>query len=168
MPPPILKINRSLVREGTFDPADMQKIINMKVLAFLSCRPKPFLTALTCQGTTAKNGAILTERLSKALGPVPDYGPRYAPCAGVHPTINSCVDAPADRFIAVVKWMLPIYGALHLVPNVLFKRENFKRNPGKVLMKAIWGAARSSSFLGVLVVIYQCEDQGKESSAEQI
>jgi len=63
---------------------------------------------------------------------------------------------PFDRFIAVFKWMLPIYGALHLIPAVLFKRSAFFRNPWKMLLRAGWGTTRSSAFLGVFVVIYQC------------
>lgn len=51
--------------------------------------------------------------------------------------------------------MLPIYGALHLIPTVLFKRALFMRDPGKMLIKAGSGTLRSSAFLGVFVVIYQ-------------
>ena len=51
--------------------------------------------------------------------------------------------------------MLPIYGALHFVPAVLFKRKAFAEDPGKVLVRAGMGSLRSSAFLGVFVVIYQ-------------
>lgn len=51
--------------------------------------------------------------------------------------------------------MLPIYGALHFVPAVLFKWKMFTQDPGKVLAKAGLGSLRSSAFLGVFVVIYQ-------------
>jgi hypothetical protein len=51
--------------------------------------------------------------------------------------------------------MLPIYGALHFVPAVLFKWKVFTQDPGKVLVKAGLGSLRSSAFLGVFVVIYQ-------------
>lgn len=51
--------------------------------------------------------------------------------------------------------MLPIYGALHFVPAVLFKWKAFLQNPSKVLVKAGVGSLRSSTFLGVFVVIYQ-------------
>jgi len=51
--------------------------------------------------------------------------------------------------------MLPIYGALHFVPAVLFKRKAFIRDPGKVLVKAGVGSLRSSAFLGVFIAIYQ-------------
>jgi len=51
--------------------------------------------------------------------------------------------------------MLPIYGALHFVPPILFKWKNFLRDPGAVVMRSGLGSFRSSAFLGVFVVIYQ-------------
>ena len=51
--------------------------------------------------------------------------------------------------------MLPIYGALHFIPAVLFKRKAFMQDPGRMLLRATVGSMRSSAFLGVFVVIYQ-------------
>lgn len=51
--------------------------------------------------------------------------------------------------------MLPIYGALHFVPPILFKWKNFLKDPGAVIVRAGLGSMRSSAFLGVFVVIYQ-------------
>jgi hypothetical protein len=62
---------------------------------------------------------------------------------------------PFDRFFAVFKWMLPIYGALHFIPAMLFKRKEFWEDPAYMAMKSLWGTTRSSAFLGVFVVIYQ-------------
>ena len=83
------------------------------------------------------------------------YLPFYAPCAAVHPALSNCTSVPLDRFFTVFKWMLPIYGALHFVPAVLFKRRSFMQDPGKVIVKAGLGSLRSSAFLGVFVIIYQ-------------
>ena len=88
-------------------------------------------------------------------GVPPAYFPRYAPCSAVHPALSSCASVPLDRFFAVFKWMLPIYGALHFIPAVLFKWKTFVQDPGKMLLKATTGSMRSSAFLGVFVVIYQ-------------
>lgn len=41
------------------------------------------------------------------------------------------------------------------MPAVLFKMEAFKRDPGKVLVRAGLGSMRSSAFLGVFVSLYQ-------------
>ena len=73
----------------------------------------------------------------------------------MHPALSSCESVPLDRFFAVFKWMLPIYGALHFIPAVLFKWKTFVQDPGKILLKATTGSMRSSAFLGVFVVIYQ-------------
>jgi len=51
--------------------------------------------------------------------------------------------------------MLPVYGALHFIPMILFKRRLFMKNPTEMLLKAGWGTARSSTFLGLFVFIYQ-------------
>ena len=88
---------------------------------------------------------------------ISSYYPGYAPCSVIHPALTSCMSVPLDRFFAVFKWMLPIYSALHFAPAILFKWKAFKRDPGKVLVKASLGSARSSAFLGVFVVIYQSE-----------
>ena len=60
------------------------------------------------------------------------------------------------HFWEVFRWMLPIYGALHLVPVVLFRRKKFAKEPLRMLLRALLGTSRSSAFLGVFVVIYQC------------
>lgn len=106
--------------------------------------------------TTPANYKKLAERLLAAQVNG-DYGAGYGPCEGIHSWLDSCVDVPLDRFIAVFRWMFPIYGALHLVPAVLFKRKDFWENPWKMLLRAGVGTTRSSAFLGVFVVIYQSE-----------
>lgn len=52
--------------------------------------------------------------------------------------------------------MLPIYGALHVIPMLLFRRQRVLKDPLHMLLRASWGTARSSAFLGVFVFIYQC------------
>ena len=114
------------------------------------------------QDITPFNKSDLLSLRSQFLNPVstidgatPAYFPGYAPCSAVHPALSSCTSVPLDRFFAVFKWMLPIYGALHFIPAVLFKWKTFVQDPGKMLLKATTGSMRSSAFLGVFVVIYQ-------------
>lgn len=66
------------------------------------------------------------------------------------------MEVPVSRFLAVFKWMLPIYGALHFIPPILFKRKVFFKSPLKVLLRSALGTGRSSAFLGLFVIIYQC------------
>ena len=94
---------------------------------------------------------------SKATAPTPDFGVRYAICPTVHPATDSCAALILPRFFGVFKWMFPVYGALHLIPMILFKRKLFMKNPTGMLLKAGWGTARSSTFLGAFVIIYQSE-----------
>ncbi|KLO05067.1 hypothetical protein SCHPADRAFT_839794, partial [Schizopora paradoxa] len=128
-------IHRSLFRNGVFDPANLQTVMNRKT-------------------TTAANATKLFERLSLAAT-TGDYGGPFVPCDAVHPWMDSCVLAPVDRFASVFRWMFPIYGALHLVPAVMFKRKTFFEKPWEMLGRAAWGTVRSSAFLGTFVAIYQ-------------
>lgn len=136
VPPECVTMNNDLVRLGTFNPADVQSIIGF-------------------DSTSPANRTRLISRLESALAPQPDYGPRFAPCAAVHPTVTDCTHVPLTRFVDVFRWMLPVYGALHFIPTVLFKRKAFMQDPLKMLLRAGWGTARSSSFLGLFVIIYQ-------------
>ncbi|KAF7432589.1 hypothetical protein PC9H_004531 [Pleurotus ostreatus] len=136
VPAECVRMNKDLVREGTFDIADVDK---------LSWRPD----------ITPSNLVKLLELRDRATAPTPSFGPRHVSCAAVHPAIDSCLSVPFDRFFEVFKWMLPIYGALHFIPAILFKRKEFFRQPLKMLLKAGWGTTRSSAFLGTFVIIYQ-------------
>lgn len=53
--------------------------------------------------------------------------------------------------------MFPIYGALHVIPMLLFRRKRVWKEPLRMLLRAGLGTARSSAFLAVFVLIYQCE-----------
>jgi len=48
-----------------------------------------------------------------------------------------------------------VYGALHFIPMLLFKRKAVFKEPLKMLLRATLGTGRSAAFLGVYVVIYQ-------------
>lgn len=53
------------------------------------------------------------------------------------------------------RWMFPIYGALHLLPTLIFKPTVALKTPLRTFLRAAWGTTRSSAFLGIFVVIYQ-------------
>jgi hypothetical protein len=93
--------------------------------------------------------------LAEAILNPPNYGPPVGPCSAIHNWIDTCWLAWPDRFVQVFKFMFPVYGALHLIPAVLFKRAAFSKQPRAVLMRALLGTVRSSAFLGVFVMIYQ-------------
>ncbi len=50
--------------------------------------------------------------------------------------------------------MLPAYAALHLIPMLILRRKHVQRDPLGMLGRALKGTLRSSSFLGVFVVIF--------------
>ncbi|KAF8956690.1 hypothetical protein BDZ97DRAFT_1850035 [Flammula alnicola] len=144
VPVECVRMNHDLVREGVFNVKDLDQLTRR---ADITSFNKADLLSLRSQ--------FLNPLASAAADGLPTYFPRYAPCSAVHPALSSCSSVPVDRFFAVFKWMLPIYGALHFIPAVLFKRKAFMEDPAKMLFKATIGSMRSSAFLGVFVVIYQ-------------
>ncbi|PPQ69246.1 hypothetical protein CVT26_003658 [Gymnopilus dilepis] len=141
VPSECVRMNHDLVRNRTFNLQDLDQVVRRSDITSWN---KADLLALRANflNSTPKDG-------------IPPYLPCYAPCSAVHPALSSCASVPLDRFFAVFKWMLPIYGALHFIPAVLFKRKAFMQDPGRMLLRATVGSMRSSAFLGVFVVIYQ-------------
>lgn len=73
----------------------------------------------------------------------------------MHPHCDSCVTTGLSRFFEVAKWIGPLYGALHFIPMLVFRRKIFLNAPLRMSIKALVGSLRSASFLGVYVAIYQ-------------
>ncbi|KZS87541.1 hypothetical protein SISNIDRAFT_491000 [Sistotremastrum niveocremeum HHB9708] len=132
--PETVSMNRDLVRDGKFKFEDIQ---------FLIDSPK----------SSAKSKAYLMARLAAAKAG--DFGAHVAPCEAVHPWLDRCLDVPLERFWTVFRWMIPVYGALHTIPMVLFKRHAVFQEPGKMFLRAFLGTGRSAAFLGTFVLIYQ-------------
>jgi len=153
----IVKINHDLVRTGKFDLADLETILDnpVSVLLYLSAVLRPYYDFF--KDTGERNSSDLISRhILASLNP-PIWGHPYAPCLAVHPEVESCIRTPLASFALVFKWTFPIYGALHLIPMMLFKRRDFVKEPLRMLMRAAWGTSRSASFMSMLIVIYQCE-----------
>lgn len=72
----------------------------------------------------------------------------------IHPWLDSCTYVEVERFVSVFAWMFPVYGALHVIPMILFKRKQFNM---AMLLRGLKGTVRSSTFLSVFVFIYQSE-----------
>ncbi|XP_006456923.1 hypothetical protein AGABI2DRAFT_212139 [Agaricus bisporus var. bisporus H97] len=133
-----VRMQNGLFREGKFDLKDIDTILSF-----------PDITPSNKAGLLAFRENYLNPPL------IPGYTYHYTPCCSIHPAVSSCSSVPVDRFFSVFKWMLPIYGALHFVPPILFKWGKFLSDPGAVIVRAGVGSIRSSTFLGVFVVIYQ-------------
>lgn len=135
-PPGALRVNRDLIRDGRFNLADLESVLRRN-------------------DVTPHNRTVMLDILKNATSSNPSFPSRFGPCEVIHPMIDSCLTLPFPRFMAVFKWMLPVYGALHFIPTILLKWNAFIRDPKYMLLRAGWGTARSSAFLGVFVVIYQ-------------
>ena len=128
VPHEIISTHHSMVRHGTYDPTQVAQIL---------ARPD-----------LHPDNATYIEQWRATLPP-------YGPCAMAHPHISRCLSVPPDRILSVARWTLPVYGALHFVPLIFFKRAAFMRAPGRMTLRAAWGTARSTAFLSLAVVIYQ-------------
>ncbi|OCH90016.1 hypothetical protein OBBRIDRAFT_731675 [Obba rivulosa] len=131
-------IARDLARTGTFQVSNMEALLQRK-------------------NVTPSNRAAMVARIASALLPPParDYGPHFGPCEVTHPWLDSCMVVWPERILAVFRWMLPIYGALHFIPMLLFRRGRVVKAPARMFVRAALGTVRSSAFLGVFVAIYQ-------------
>lgn len=144
VPPECLRMNLGLLREGTFDVQDLDRICSKSDITYANLTDLQNLRELFFPSSSSP------PPLASSV-----YLPRYCPCPAVHPPLTYCTSVPLDRFFAVFKWMLPIYSVLHFAPAILFKWQGFRQDPRKVLARAGFGSMRSSAFLGVFVVIYQ-------------
>ncbi|GJE87260.1 hypothetical protein PsYK624_033430 [Phanerochaete sordida] len=131
-----VRMNRDLVRNHTFSLADLDGVLKRADL-------------------TPQNRTVLLARRAAAAASPPSYGPFFGPCEAVHPWFDSCKPIPLERFLFVFKWSLPIYGALHFIPMLLFKRKVVWREPTRMLARAALGTLRSGTFFGLCVAIYQ-------------
>ena len=134
----------------TFDPVDLEHILSRPV-----CLPPSIITSLSPLLTHISRGEDLHPGNVTVLEAWRAAHPPYGPCSGSHPHIVSCAFAPIERFFAVFRWTLPIYGALHVVPMLLFKRSAVVRTPVPMVLRAGWGSTRSAAFLAAFVAIYQ-------------
>ncbi|KAF9264654.1 hypothetical protein L218DRAFT_862001 [Marasmius fiardii PR-910] len=141
VPDPALRMNHDIVKLGKLNLKDIEDALEL-----------PELTAENASRLLDLKKIFVADPSSL---PMDQYIPNYGPCAAIHPAETSCLSVPPIRFLQVFKWMLPIYGALHIIPPVLFKWKTFTKNPLRVIAKALIGTGRSSAFLGVFVVIYQ-------------
>jgi len=106
------------------------------------------------KGNTPRNQAFLDKALVSAKQG--DFsGLTHGPCEIIHPWLDSCTYVEVERFLSVFTWMFPVYGALHVIPMILFKRKQFSTEPWAMLLKSLKGTVRSSTFLSVFVFIYQ-------------
>ncbi|KAH0840380.1 hypothetical protein J3R83DRAFT_1411 [Lanmaoa asiatica] len=131
-----IEMVRDINRTGTLDVSDLDKILAREDIA-------------------PGNRTAVLARKALATATPPDFGPPYPPCGVVHPWVESCMAVPLPRLWAVFQWGFPIYGALHLIPLMLFKRNAFLSSPFRMLWRAVWGTIRSSAFLATFVATYQ-------------
>ncbi|KAI6101681.1 hypothetical protein EDD17DRAFT_1774430 [Pisolithus thermaeus] len=130
-----IKMVRDMNSNGTFDVQDIDKILQRSDLI------------------PANRTALLAVK-AMATGEPPDFG-LYPPCNAIHPWVESCLSVPIPRLMTVFKWAFPIYGALHFLPMMLFKRRAFLSRPIHMLGKAGMGTIRSSAFLAAFVASFQ-------------
>ncbi|ORY24308.1 hypothetical protein BCR39DRAFT_547390 [Naematelia encephala] len=126
--------NRSAVRQGIIEPAQIQRALGHKDLI-------------------GANKVVLENLLTKVQNGWKPHG--FVPCELVHPWSSSCIDTNFRRFFSVFRLMLPVYSALHIIPMLVLRRHAVKNHPLRMIARAIWGITRSCSFLGVFVAIYQ-------------
>lgn len=132
---PCLPINLTTYRHGTYDPEIARQSLTWK------------------SGATALNSVLIEEYARK--GEKGEFGPPFAPCEIVHPWVDTCSWTAVDRWQEVFRWVMPVYGALQVIPAILLRRKLFMNDPKRILLKAFIGTMRSSAFLATYVTIFQ-------------
>ncbi|KPV76961.1 uncharacterized protein RHOBADRAFT_51936 [Rhodotorula graminis WP1] len=133
---PCLPVNLSAYRTGTFDPDTARKALTWG------------------RGATALSAARI-EAYAHAAEHDGEFGPPFAPCAVVHPWMDSCTWNGVDRWQHVFRWIAPVYAGLHFVPPLLFRSKAWMKRPSTFLLKSLLGTLRSCSFLASFVTLFQ-------------
>ncbi|KAI8089945.1 uncharacterized protein BX664DRAFT_334285 [Halteromyces radiatus] len=81
--------------------------------------------------------------------------PIAVPCETLHPWMDSCNAIAVERFTKVFKSMMPVYGTLHFIPMLLFRRKLLRSDPTKMISKTTWATLKSGAFLATFVTLYQ-------------
>ncbi|KAG9035196.1 hypothetical protein FRB95_011930 [Tulasnella sp. JGI-2019a] len=138
-----IKMNRSLVLTGKFDPELLQTIVDGK------SRPWNGKNSII----TPPNRAGMLEQLARAKAG--DFSLPVISCEALHPHHTHCIPNAFIRIHECAMLLLPVYSALHLIPTLLFKRKYLLEDPIRSALKVAFGAIRSSTFIGVFVFIFQ-------------
>ena len=155
--PRVTEIYRSIKFEGRADPdLALKWFPDGKIPEPISLSPLRYpdvpANALNRRGIKGKNVRKIVEWLDRTrkgdCGEVVD-------CALVHPWETSHWRSPFDRFLEVTRWILPVYLTLHFVPAMFLRPGSFLKNPLNATIRSLRGSLRSSSFLGVFVIIFQ-------------
>lgn len=134
VPPFAVASNRTAVRENLIHPEHVK-------------------LALASKGVTKNNVHELRQLLERVRGGAKaNY---HIPCSVTHPWTESCGYTLVERFFRTFRFMLPVYGALHLIPPIVLRRHAFAKDPLRMLARITLGITRSCSFLGFFIIINQ-------------
>jgi MFS-type transporter involved in bile tolerance (Atg22 family) len=84
--------------------------------------PKPFLDVIASRGQTLLD------------------------CSHVHPS-QTCLQYDVMKFTAILKTSLKVYVVIHILPTVIFKYKQLKKDPLPTIKKMMYAYAKSVAFL---------------------
>ncbi|KAG8919658.1 hypothetical protein FRC00_011052, partial [Tulasnella sp. 408] len=137
-------MNRSLVNTGKFDPELLQTIVDGRSKPWKAAGPS-IITPASLAG--------MKEQLKLARQGI--FGPQVVSCEALHPHRDACLPNIFMKVVECSRMLLPVYGALYLIPAILFKRKALFKQPLHSALRIIIGTVRSSTFIGVFVGILQ-------------
>ncbi|PWN52354.1 hypothetical protein IE53DRAFT_4089 [Violaceomyces palustris] len=155
--PNCLPSYRSVAIEGRADPDMILKYFpDGKIPSPISTSPLRYAhvppNKVNRRGIHAKNVRDMIEWSERVRKGEPG---KVIPCSIVHPWEASHFWSPIDRFFEVTRWILPVYLTLHFVPAMFLRPGSFLKDPVRTFVRSLFGSVRSSSFLGIFVIIFQ-------------
>jgi hypothetical protein len=99
---------------------------------------------------TDSNKAQLIEFYDKHHGFLPNI-----PCSAIHPQSSSCGYYCLSVCFKTFLDMIPVYGALNVIPLVVLKTRYLIDEPRAALKRIVQNTAQSCSFLSTFVLIFQ-------------
>ncbi|KAI9295146.1 hypothetical protein K502DRAFT_232896 [Neoconidiobolus thromboides FSU 785] len=76
-------------------------------------------------------------------------------CTFYHPNDINCKWAVINKLKKVIKFTLPVYLSVNLLPKMVFQPAQILNNPKNTLLKTIQKSIRSTGFISIYIAIYQ-------------
>ncbi|WFD30847.1 hypothetical protein MSPP1_001871 [Malassezia sp. CBS 17886] len=132
------------------DPWDVEKVLGGGLPDPISESPLTFARRPPVNGTrgTSSRTFWLLDRWLKE-----GRQDEFPSCTLSHPDMDSHLLVSFRNFFETWRWIMPVYLTLYVVPSIFLRPRSLVKNPLGSVWRMVFGASRSSAFLGLYVAI---------------